>query len=129
MYNTKELRASLRGLIQDGMNKAGISNYELAYGLDKKGSARFIVFEISDLASMDERNQSDLEINAVGPTSESDTIEALSDAITAVLDYAVVHTDNFSYYLYKSTRNRVEDSDPHTARIRFTFDLYIYERN
>lgn len=129
MYNTKELRASLRGLIQEGMNNAGITGFEVAYGLDKKGSARFVVFDLSDLPSMDERSQSDLELNAVGPASDSDTVEALTDAIIAQLDCAVVHTEHFSYYLYKSTRNRVDDSDPHNARIRFTFDLYIYERN
>lgn len=129
MYKTKELRTSLRGLILKAIENTGVSGYGVTHSLNKKGDARFIEFELSDLPSMDERYQSDLEINVIGPASESDNVEALTDAITAGLDCAVVHTERFSYYLYKATRNWVTDGDPHTARIRITFDLYIYERN
>lgn len=129
MFNTKLLRTTLMQMITGALSGAGVIGFDVSHAINKKGSNRYVVFGLQDLPAMDERNQMDLEINVVGPMSDSDTVEAASDVIIGALDRAFQLTDDVAFYLYKSTRNRVDGSDPHTVRYRCNFDLYLYERN
>lgn len=129
MFNTKQFRADVRGLITEALNTANVSGFPVVYAIDKNNADRFVVFSTQDLPSMDERNQLELEINVVAPMSEQDTAEQATDVIIRKLDRHVHFTDDTGFYIYKSTRNRVDGSDPHTVRFRCTFDVYLYERN
>ncbi len=82
---------------------------------------------LDDLYLSDGRLRMELEINIVGPDSDGERVETAADLIAGALDGTLVEESSFIYYLYFSTRNFV-DGDPHTARQRLTFDLYLYER-
>lgn len=125
MFNSKALRASVRSKILTAIAGAP---FDVVFGIKKKRADRYVVFTADTVTNMDGRDQLDLEVNVVAPMSDEDAAEAAADAIIGGLDRSVAIEDGFAYYIYKSTRNRVEGSDPHTVRYRCTFDLYVYER-
>lgn len=128
MYDSEKLSEKIRPLIADGLTAASIHGFPVVDSIEKTGAARYVVFSTEDLPSMDNRNQLELEINVIGPMSEAVSVRAATDAIIGALDRAVVMDETVGFYLYKSTRNRVDGSDPHVCRYRCTFDLYLYER-
>ena len=125
MYNQKALRTELYTVITRAVSAF---NVPVSYAVNKDSPARYVVFDLQDLISYDERNGIELEVDIVGPASEIDVAEDISTAIIQALDHRVVIADAIGFYAFRSTRNRVDGSDPHTVRFRITFDLYLYER-
>ena len=128
MYNTKNLRRYLTALISDALEADGATGWPVCNGCDSSGARRVVLFQTYDLSSLDERERINLEINVIGPQSDMDSIEAATDAILK-LDRYVSQQEDCIFYLYKSTRNRIDGGDGHTVRYRCTFDLYLYERS
>ncbi len=127
MIKRKKLRTSLRGLILKALKSGGLNDFAVVNDRERVGANRYIVFSLADLPKTDGRYNLDLEINVVGPDSDGEQVETAADLIAGALDGMLVEESSFTYYLYSSTRNFV-DGDPHTARQRLTFDLYLYER-
>ncbi len=127
MIRRKKLRVSLRGLILNALKSGGLNDFAVVNERERVGANRYIVFFLADLPKTDGRYNLDLEINIVGPDSDGERVETAADLIAGALDGTLVEESSFTYYLYSSTRNFV-DNDPHTARQRLTFDLYLYER-
>jgi len=127
MIDTKDLRSAVYSLISAALSNQGITGFSVAYGKEKTGASKYCVFILDALAAQDDKTPYELEINCVGPDSAETAVETAADAITATFDCCVQHKTNFSFYSYKNTRNTVDGSDPHTVRVRMTFDLYLYD--
>lgn len=128
MFDSKQFREDVRQLISAALNSSGFPDMPVVYAIETTGADRYVVFVAQDLPAFDGRNQIELEVNVVAPMNKQDSAEKVADVIAEALDRNVCFSGEAAFYVYKSTRNRVDGNDPHTVRFRCTFDVYLYER-